>query len=75
MLYALGIGMGSDPLNERELQFVNEAFATPKPLKVVPDFCVGLRLGGRGPESSTSTASWSSMRTRHHISQADACHG
>ncbi|WP_024512878.1 MaoC/PaaZ C-terminal domain-containing protein [Bradyrhizobium sp. ARR65] len=38
MLYALGIGMGSDPLNEKELQFVNEAFATPKPLKVVPTF-------------------------------------
>ncbi|MCK1312895.1 MaoC/PaaZ C-terminal domain-containing protein [Bradyrhizobium sp. 23] len=38
MLYALGIGMGSDPLNERELQFVNEAFATSKPLKVVPTF-------------------------------------
>lgn len=38
MLYALGIGMGADPLNERELQFVNEAFASPKPLKVVPTF-------------------------------------
>ncbi|MGY4498094.1 hypothetical protein ACVWYH_002025 [Bradyrhizobium sp. GM24.11] len=38
--------MGSDPLNEKELQFVNEAFATPKPLKVIPHFCFGLRLGG-----------------------------
>lgn len=38
MLYALGIGMGSDPLNANELQFVNEAFATPKPLRVVPTF-------------------------------------
>ncbi|WP_316399354.1 MaoC/PaaZ C-terminal domain-containing protein [Bradyrhizobium sp. 33ap4] len=49
MLYALGIGMGSDPLNEKELQFVNEAFATPKSLKVVPTFasvCVwGVRAG------------------------------
>jgi len=36
MLYALGVGMGSDPLNEEELQFVNEAFATSKPLKVIP---------------------------------------
>ncbi|MDA9489645.1 MaoC/PaaZ C-terminal domain-containing protein [Bradyrhizobium sp. CCBAU 11361] len=38
LTYALGIGMGSDPLNEKELQFVNEAFARPKPLKVVPTF-------------------------------------
>lgn len=49
MLYAIGIGMGADPLNERELQFVNEEFATPKPLKVVPTFasiCVwGARPG------------------------------
>ncbi|OAF20203.1 MaoC/PaaZ C-terminal domain-containing protein [Bradyrhizobium neotropicale] len=49
MLYALGIGMGSDPLNEKELQFVNEAFATPKSLKVVPTFasvCVWGALPG-----------------------------
>jgi len=45
MLYALGIGMGCDALNEKELQFVNEGFATPKPLKVVPTFCLGLCLG------------------------------
>ncbi|NEU99556.1 MaoC/PaaZ C-terminal domain-containing protein [Bradyrhizobium uaiense] len=38
MLYALGIGMGSDPLNEKELQFVNEAFATARSLKVIPTF-------------------------------------
>ncbi|MDF0522271.1 MaoC/PaaZ C-terminal domain-containing protein [Bradyrhizobium yuanmingense] len=38
MLYALGVGMGSDPLKEEELQFVNEAFATSKPLKVIPTF-------------------------------------
>lgn len=49
MLYALGIGMGSDPLNESELQFVNEAYGTSKQLKVVPTFasvCVwGVRPG------------------------------
>src|ERR1700760_830905 len=38
MLYAYGIGMGSDPMDERELAFVNEATATPRPLKVVPTF-------------------------------------
>ena len=38
MLYAYGIGMGADPVEERELAFVNEASATPRPLKVVPTF-------------------------------------
>jgi acyl dehydratase len=38
MLYAYGIGMGADPTDERELAFVNEAAATPRPLKVVPTF-------------------------------------
>ena len=47
MLYALGIGMGSDPMDERELQFVNEAFATPKPLKVVPTFASVCVWGAR----------------------------
>ena len=36
MLYAYGIGMGADPMDERELAFVNEATAEPRPLKVVP---------------------------------------
>ncbi|MFQ3453896.1 MaoC/PaaZ C-terminal domain-containing protein [Bradyrhizobium sp. UFLA01-814] len=47
MLYALGIGMGSDPLNKAELQFVNEAFATSKPLKVVPTFASVCVWGAR----------------------------
>src|ERR1700744_1018110 len=38
MLYAYGIGMGADPMDERELAFVNEAAANPRPLKVVPTF-------------------------------------
>lgn len=38
MLYAYAIGLGADPLDERELAFVNEASATPRPLKVVPTF-------------------------------------
>lgn len=38
MLYAYGIGMGADPMNENELAFVNEATATPRALKVVPTF-------------------------------------
>lgn len=38
ILYAYGIGMGADALDERELAFVNEATATPRPLKVMPTF-------------------------------------
>ncbi len=30
MLYAYGIGMGADPMDEKELAFVNEATATPR---------------------------------------------
>ncbi|WP_369726245.1 MaoC/PaaZ C-terminal domain-containing protein [Bradyrhizobium sp. LLZ17] len=47
MLYALGIGMGSDPLDQNELQFVNDAFATPKRLKVVPTFASVCVWGAR----------------------------
>lgn len=38
LLYALAIGMGADPLDEKELAFVNEATVTARPLKVVPTF-------------------------------------
>jgi acyl dehydratase len=38
MLYAYGIGMGADPMDEEELAFVNEATAIARPLKVVPTF-------------------------------------
>lgn len=38
MLYAYAIGMGADPMDERELAFVNEAAAIARPLKVVPTF-------------------------------------
>src|SRR3954462_3644865 len=48
MLYACGIGMGADPMNEKELAFVNEAVATPRPLKVVPTFA-SVAAWGAGP--------------------------
>jgi acyl dehydratase len=38
MLYAVGIGMGADPMDERELLFVNEASLHARTLKVVPTF-------------------------------------
>src|ERR1700749_1067661 len=48
MLYACGIGMGADPMDERELAFVNEASADPRPLKVVPTFA-SVAAWGAGP--------------------------
>src|SRR6185436_598989 len=48
MLYACGIGLGADPMDEKELAFVNEAAATPRPLKVVPTFA-SVAAWGAGP--------------------------
>ena len=48
MLYACGIGMGADPMDEKELAFVNEAVATPRALKVVPTFA-SVAAWGAGP--------------------------
>src|SRR4029079_16057286 len=38
MLYAVGIGRGDDPMDEKELAYVNEAAFSPRELKVVPTF-------------------------------------
>ena len=38
MLYAYGIGMGADPMDPKELPFVNEGYFTPRDLKVVPTY-------------------------------------
>jgi acyl dehydratase len=48
MLYAYGIGIGADPMDEKELPFVNEAAATPRSLKVVPTFA-SVAAWGAGP--------------------------
>src|SRR5882724_3865441 len=48
MLYAYGIGLGADPMDEKELAFVNEAVADPRPLKVVPTFA-SVAAWGAGP--------------------------
>src|SRR3974390_1887150 len=48
MLYAYGIGIGADPMDERELSFVNEAAATPRDLKLVPTFA-SVAAWGAGP--------------------------
>ena len=46
MLYALGIGLGGDPMDEKELAFVYE-----KNLKVVPTAATVLAAGGGGSRS------------------------
>src|ERR1700710_2546650 len=46
MLYALGIGMGRDPLDEKELAFVYENNG----LKVVPTFASVINRGEAPPE-------------------------
>src|SRR5436309_13963519 len=48
MLYAYGIGLGADPMDENELAFVNEGTLTPRPLKVVPTFA-SVAAWGAGP--------------------------
>src|ERR1044072_4455604 len=48
MLYAYGIGLGADPMDENELAFVNEGTFTPRPLKVVPTFA-SVAAWGSGP--------------------------
>ena len=53
MLYAYGIGLGADPMDEKELAFVNEGVATPRPLKVVPTFA--------------SVAAWGAEIGRAHV--------
>ena len=51
MLYALGIGMGEDPMNPDELAYVNEGWITPRDpaLKVVPTFASVAAWNARPP--------------------------
>jgi len=51
MLYALGIGMGTNAMDEEELLFVNEAAAHARPLKVMPTFA---SVAAWGAEPGTS---------------------
>src|SRR5690348_7904384 len=48
MLYAYGIGLGADPMDEKELAFVNEAVLEQRALKVVPTFA-SVAAWGSGP--------------------------
>lgn len=46
MLYALGVGFGRDPSDERELPFVYEGVNDPNYLKTVPTMATVLQWGG-----------------------------
>ena len=72
MLYAYGIGMGADPMDEKELAFVNEAVADPRPAEGGADLC--LRRGlGRGPRrDEPQPRDGGRRRARHHLPQAAA---
>lgn len=54
MLYAYAIGMGADPMDEKELAFVNEATAAARPLMVVPTFASVAAWGARPGEMNLS---------------------
>ena len=72
MLYAYGIGLGADPMDEKELAFVNEAVADPRPLKVVPTFA-SVAAWGAGPgEMNSQPRHGGRWRARHHLPQAAA---
>ena len=72
MLYAYGIGMGADPMDEKELAFVNEGTFTPRPLKVVPTFASVAAWGAGSRRDESQPRDGGRRRARHHLSQA-AC--
>ena len=49
MLYAYGIGMGADPMDEKELAFVNEGHLHAAPAEGGADLRLGRGLGRRAP--------------------------
>ncbi|MGY2932986.1 hypothetical protein ACVWZ6_002588 [Bradyrhizobium sp. GM6.1] len=68
LLYALAIGMGADPLDEKELAFVNEAAVTPRPLKVVPTFA-SVAAGFAEPGEFNQNSIALDGRAGYHVSQ------
>ncbi len=54
MLYAYGIGMGADPMDQKELSFVNEGYFTPRELKVVPTYASVAAWGASAGETGVN---------------------
>src|SRR5579863_2792850 len=63
MLYALGVGLGADPMDEKELAFVYE-----RGLKVVPTAATVLAAGGGGGRAAAGRAA-PAMPAGHRPSQ------
>ena len=68
MLYALGIGLGADPLDARELPFVYE-----KGLKVVPTAATVLAARSQATRSARTRASSLTRRSATVCSRASRC--
>ena len=72
MLYAYGIGMGADPMDEKELAFVNEATAIAAPAEGGADLRLGRGMGRRARRDESQPRDGGRRRARHHLPQA-AC--
>jgi acyl dehydratase len=64
MLYALGVGLGADPMNETELPFVYE-----RGLKVVPTAATVLAAGGGGGRAARAAAQEAANPPGFRVSQ------
>src|SRR5580658_11114917 len=64
MLYALGIGLGADPMNETELPFVYE-----RGLKVVPTAATVLAAGGGGGRARAAAQEAAANQPGFRVSQ------
>ncbi len=70
MLYAVGIGMGADPMDEKELAFVNEGTAVPRDAEGRADICVGRGVGRRSRRDESQPRDGGRRRARHHLPPA-----
>ena len=72
MLYAYGIGMGADPMDEKELAFVNEGTLDAASPEGGADLCLGRGLGRRSRRDEPQPRDGGRWRARHHLPQAAA---
>ena len=70
MLYAYGIGMGADPMDEKELAFVNEARRHAASAESRADLRLGRGLGRRSRRDESQSRDGGRRRARHHLPQA-----
>ena len=75
MLYAYGIGMGADPMDEKELAYVNEGTLTPRSAQGGADVRLGGGMGRRARRDESQPRDGGRRRARHHLPQAAAERG